>query len=189
MTTKFALASIFSLALGFSALADGPLTVTPSNNADTYKLIYKGAEAGRVTVTILNDDKQTVFTEVLRNVSSFVRPYNFKGLSEGQYFIKVEDKSGSHIEEIKVSRSSTSIRVRELANEDQKFIMTVINNKNEKVSVRIYESQKGLLYETEMEVNGASSILYNLSALSVDPTAVIFFEVSTSTGKVETAMF
>jgi hypothetical protein len=189
MTTKIALISFFSLALGFSALADGPLTVTPSANADTYKLTYKAAEAGKVTVTILNNDKQTVFTEVLRNVSSFVRPYNFSGLSEGQYFIKLEDKNGSHIEEIKVSRSSTSIRVRELANENQKFIMTVINNKNEKVSVRIYESQKGLLYETEMEVNGASSVLYNLAALSIDPTAVIFFEVSTSTGKVETAMF
>jgi hypothetical protein len=188
MTTRIALVSFFSLALGFTALADGPLTVTPSANADTYKLTYKTAEAGKVTVTILNEKNQTVFSEVLKNVSSFVRPYNFSGLSEGQYSIKVEDKSGSHIEKIKFSRPTTTIRVRELANDNQKFVLTVINNKSEKVNVRIYENEKGLLYEGQIEVNGTSSTLYNLSALAISPTTIIFFEVSTSE-KVETSMF
>ena len=87
MTAKIALLSIFSLTLFTSVLAVDPVTVTPSANAETYKLTYQGDETGKVTVSILDENNRTVFTEVLRDVTSFVRPYNFSELAEGQYSI------------------------------------------------------------------------------------------------------
>lgn len=189
MTAKIALLSIFSLTLSASVLAVDPVTVTPSANAETYKLTYKGDETGKVTVSILDENNRIVFTEVLRDVTSFVRPYNFSELAEGQYSIKVVDKNGSHVEKISYMRSKTTIRVRELDNDSQKFVVTVINSKAERISVRIFENQKGLVYEGDIEVNGTQSILYNLSNLNINSSGIILFEVATSNGKVETAIF
>jgi hypothetical protein len=55
--------------------------------------------------------------------------------------------------------------------------------------VRIYDNAKGLVHEQEIEVNGNYGLIFNLSKVRSSEKSIVMFEVSTSAGQVQTAMF
>jgi hypothetical protein len=156
-----------------------------------YSVNYKTAEVGKVKVSIFNSENKMIFTEVLNNIGSFKRPYNFSELTEGEYTIVVADKNGNQVEKVNYLKNKITslVTVAQVANADHKYKLNVANNGTEVVSVRIYDNVKGLLYEESMEVTGNHSMIYNLSKVKPAPNAIIIFEVVTSNGKTETVMF
>ena len=70
----------------FARRADNPgaaAGMAVVKNGTTFKLYYKGTQQMDVKVSILDATNKIVFTEVLRKVEGFVRPYNFSNLPEG----------------------------------------------------------------------------------------------------------
>jgi hypothetical protein len=74
-------------------------------------------------------------------------------------------------------------------NEDHKYVLNVVTNEKENVSVRIFDNLNGLIHKQEIEVNGNYGLLYNLSKVKSSSTAVITFEITTESGKVVTTTF
>jgi hypothetical protein len=187
--------SVFTFAFLMSAVvtfADTPssLAVVPVTSQGIYKVYYKSAEASRVRVSIYGERNELVFTEVLSNVTAFVRPYNFSELAEGQYTIVLEDKNGQQVEKVNyvVNRVNSVIRVTEVANSSNKYCLNVVNDGAENVSVKIYDANQ-LLHEEVIAVKGQYGIIYNLNKVVRTPGNNLTFEVVTSSGAVKSVTF
>jgi hypothetical protein len=68
--------------IGLAAFAENPsaFSVT-SAETGVFTVMYKRPETGKVKLSIYNDHNKLVFAEVLSNVGSFIRPYNFNELA------------------------------------------------------------------------------------------------------------
>src|SRR5688572_16015049 len=58
-------------------------TVKESKNS-VFKVQYVSEQKGTVEVTILNKQNEIVFSEAISSTGSFIRPYNFSNLTEGE---------------------------------------------------------------------------------------------------------
>lgn len=192
MKSKISVLAFAFLMSAVAAFADAPfsLAVVPATNQGVYKVYYKAAEASRVRVSIYGERNELVFTEVLNNVSSFVRPYNFSELAEGQYTIVLEDKNGQQVEKVNygVSHITSTIRVTEVPNTTSKYCLNVVNDGAEDVSVKIYDANQ-LLHQEVIPVKGQYGIIYNLSKVVRTPSGNLTFEVVTSSGVVKSVTF
>lgn len=182
----FVLVSFMSVA----AVADSPasLSVT-STDASVYNVVYKASEAGKVKVSIYTKRNQLVFSEVLNNVTSFKRPYNFSQLEEGEYTIVLEDKNGKQVETVNYTTSKiiSVINVKKLADNDNKYVLNVITNKAQDVFVKIYDGKNTLIYVQTLEVSGYFGLIYDLSKVK-STNEPLTIEVSTASGQVESVV-
>lgn len=173
----------------FAAQAATPtLLVKAADKASVFNIHYNSAESSSVRVSILDGKNQTVFTEVLANVTSFVRPYNFSELNEGEYTIVVEGKNGKQAEKInyEAQKVTSYIHVMAMAGQSNKFLLSIANNGEESVMVRIYGQRAELLHEQRLNVTGGFSQIYDLNKVKA---AGVTFEVATAGGKVHTITF
>lgn len=177
--------------LSVTAFADAPasVAVTSSANTSIYNVFYKAEVAGDVKVSILDKNKNLIFTETFTNVASFKRPYNFSQLSEGQYTIVIEDKSGKKVEEVNhaLSKVESFIRVNKLANAEGKYVLNVTSTGAEDVYVKISNGST-VLHEQKIVVDKTFGLIYNLSQLK-NKVGEITFEVVTESGKTTFAAF
>lgn len=183
---------LFAFALlSVTAFADAPASVAviSSVNTSVYNVFYKAEVAGDVKVSILDKNKNLIFTETFTNVASFKRPYNFSQLSEGQYTIVIEDKSGKKTEEVnyELSKVESFIRVNKVANAEGKYILNVTSTGAEDVYVKISNGST-ILHEQKIVVDKTFGLIYNLSQLK-NKVGEITFEVVTESGKTTVAAF
>jgi hypothetical protein len=190
---KFNVLVIVCALVSASALADAPasLSVIPASTGSVYNVHYKTSEAGKVKVSIFNNSNQLVFSEVLNNVGSFVRPYNFSQLAEGEYTIILEDKNGRQVQKVNytLEKVTTFIKVVELAGVENKYILNISNSGTEDVTVKIYDNTDALLHEQTVQVTGSFGVVYNLYKVKPYPNAKITFEISTEGGVTKTITF
>ena len=192
MKSKFNSLFIAFVMMSFAAVAASPalLSVTASTAASVFNINYKMVEKGTVNISIYDKSNELVFTEVLIDVKSFVRPYNFSELPEGEYTIVVADKNGKQAEKVNYTLSNifSAISVSEVANEENKYILNVTNNGTENVEVKIYDNLQTLLHVQTVNVTGSFGLIYNLNKVKSTSSSVTF-EVTTNSGKIERITF
>ncbi len=107
MKSKFNVLVFACILSSFATSANSPasMKVTSSPSASVFNITYRSQEEGKVTISIYNKKNQLVFTEKIQHVVSFIRPYNFSKLGEGEYTIEVSDKHGKQVEKINFSRT------------------------------------------------------------------------------------
>jgi hypothetical protein len=133
-------------------------------SANGVKVFYKGSKAGTIKVTISNSMGQNIYQETMRNVESFMRPYNLTSISEGEYNIEIVSSEGKQVEKFlygknKVEKLMNLVRVKDT----QKYVLTVANkNANDKLKISIYDEQYRLLYQGNEEISGDFAKIYNL---------------------------
>ncbi|MBX2966617.1 MAG: hypothetical protein KF845_10755 [Cyclobacteriaceae bacterium] len=186
---KFNLIIAF-LAASIQIFASSPTTmaVMPNETTGIYKVVYQGLETGKVKTTILNSKQQVVFSEVITNVASFIRPYNFNGMEAGEYTIVLEDKFGKQVEKVsyKKNKIESTIHVAKLTKENGKFLLTAVNNGTETIRVNIYDSREALLYTRQEIVTGEFALVYNLNGVR---SSSIRFEIIDNTGKITSVAY
>jgi hypothetical protein len=183
---------LFAFALlSVSAFAEAPasVAVVSAPNTGVYNVYYRTAVAGEVKVSIKNSSNKVVFTEVLSNVASFKRPYNFSQLPHGEYTIVIEDKNGKKVEQVNytLSKIESNIRVSRVANTTDKYVVNVTSTGAEDVYVKI-SSGSTVLHEQTILVDKSFGLIYNLSQLK-SKGGNITFEVITESGTSKVAAF
>ena len=192
MKSKINALVIACVMMSFAAVAASPVTMSvTTSSASVFKINYKTAEVGTVKISIYDNNNQLVFVEVLNNVASFVRPYNFTEMSEGEYTIVVATKNGKQAEKVNysVSKVESVISVSEVANAENKYMLNVTNNGTEEVYVRIFNNENILVHEQSVQATGSFGLIYNLNKLKSTTESNVTFEVSTSSGKFEKITF
>ncbi len=132
------------------------------------KLFYKAGKESNVKVTIIDAEDKIVFTEEIKHVEGFMRPYNFSNLPEGDYTFELVDHSGKKIEKIsyrngKIERLANLIQI---VSEGDKYLLTIPNKGKGIFDVKIYDTAGNLLYTHAEEADGDFAKVYNLSKVS-----------------------
>jgi hypothetical protein len=148
----------------------------------TFKLYYKGAEQADVKISILNGRNNVVFSETLKKVEGFVRPYNFSKLPEGEYTIQISDKFGRQIEKItyKQEKPEALAHLLKVAGSEAKYLLTVSSRGESDVTVRIYDNTNSVIYNKTEIVSSDFARIYNLEGIGGEFT----FEVSDAKGTI-----
>jgi len=177
---------LFSTAV-FANTTPIKMLVVSDATRGVYKVVYRNAESGKVKVSIYTGSHELVFSETIANVESFVRPYNFSNLSQGAYTIVVEDKNGKTEEKVDYffKKVESEVEVTKIANESNKYLLSVENRETDLIQVRIIDQNSNLLHEQSMTVNGKFSVIYNLNQVK----GAVSFQVTGSNGNVKTIDF
>jgi hypothetical protein len=182
---------LLALVLCFAANASAPasLTITPDTQGGVFNVLYKTAMSGKVKISILDNHNEVVFTEVLNNVASFKRPYNFNELTAGEYTIVVENKNGRYEEKVNHLQNpvKTFLKVGKIS--DTRYTVNVTSTGTEDVTLRIYDNVSGLVHEQSFIIDGGYGLIYNLSKVKSSPESIVIFEISTASGDFQTQMF
>ncbi len=187
MKTKSIVLSVMMVLVSVFAFASDPsnsqLVVLNTNTAGVFKVIYHQPGQNSVAFKVYNEQGDIVFADYIRSSNGFIRPLNFLGMESGAY--KVELKSGNQVTEqmITYSTASTeenvidgivkSIHVSKLAGEN-KYLLAISNQGTNRVNVRIFNGNKEMVYNKNMNINGDLGVVYSLKQLVGTPT----FEVS-----------
>ena len=157
-----------------------PVGVSVIKAGTTFKVFYQGAQSGTVKVSIANGKGDIVFSETMRKIENFMRPYNFSSLPAGEYTITIVDGNGKRSHNITHSvqsneRAASLSRLRD----GGKYLLTVPNVGQEALTVKIFDASNGLLYSNTEVIDGNFAKLYNLLHVS----GAITFEISDESGK------
>ncbi len=165
------LASVLLCTLVFARGIDGPVkgsSVAITNNIGStlYKVYYKSERLGNVKVSILDEKGYTLFDETMNKVDGFLRPYNFVGLPEGQYTVKVEDENGKMVEKVnyKSGRVEKLIHVQKLAGEE-KYMLSISSPIPEDVFIYIFDEKDNLIHNEIQSIKGEFAQIYNLKGI------------------------
>jgi len=155
----------------FARRMENPSTangVAVVKSGTTFKLYYKSEQQSDVKVSILNSSNKVVFSEVLKKVGGFVRPYNFSNLPEGDYSIEIADKNGRQVERINYQNSSTEklAHLLKISGSEGKYLLTLSNKEANDITVRIYDDSNNIIYNQTEEIDGDFAKLYNLEKFS-----------------------
>ena len=136
--------TIFSTAL-FANNIDNPNAATGMaimKNGTTVKLFYKGTKQTDVKVSIYNAANALVYSETIKNVDGFVRPYNFTNLEEGEYSIELLGENGRQVERViyKLGKVQKLANVMHVTGEPNKYILTVANKGQDVLTIKIHGS-------------------------------------------------
>ena len=188
MKAKLTLLVLLTVLSTATFATEGVKKATRSSNIEVVKkgetifnLIYKGSPS-LVSVTILNENGEKVFTEKINKLEGFSRPYNFEALPYGTYTFIVEDEFGSMNDDVSFERAKNLVALPVLIKcnatslKENGYILTIVNNEPRVATVRIFDAQKKLLYEKEEFISGNFSKLYNLS--KVDTSFSIEVEIN-----------
>jgi len=165
------------------------VTVQSDMGSGIFNLVYKTKSTvpGTVQVSILDSNGKTVFTESIIKTLSFARPYNFNDQSTGDFTLVVEDKEGKIEKKItySIKKVESMIEVSKIANASDKYMLRIVNHDDDQIHVKILDSDKNVLHEESITVNGKYAVVYNLRKFKTSPT----FEVSGSNGVLKTFSF
>jgi hypothetical protein len=163
------LAGVLLCTLVFARGIDGPIkgssvAVTNVIGSTLYKLYYKSEKKGTVKISIIDEKGRSIFDETMKKVDGFLRPYNFEGLPEGQYSIKVEDENGKTVEKVnyKSGRVEKLIGVHKLVGEN-KYLLSIASPKPEDVFIYIFDDNDNLVYNEIQSIKGEFAQVYNLN--------------------------
>ena len=165
-------ASVLACTLVFARGIDGPIkgsssvAVTNSAGSKLYKVYYKAAQPVKVKISVISDNGNTIFAETFKKVDGFLRPYNFDGLPEGQYTIKVEDEYGKTVEKVNYNsgRVEKTIQVHKLKDEN-KYVLSISSPKPEDVFIYIFDEEGNLVHNEIQSIKGDFAQVYNLKQM------------------------
>jgi hypothetical protein len=178
--------------LTFARRLDAPAAAAASGMAvmktgSIFKVYYKGPKENTVKVMILNNDREVIYKEIVKNTAGFARPYNFSNLPEGEYTIEVNDESGTRIERVSYHTGAVQklAHLSRLNGDAERFLLTVSNKESENLEIKIYNEDQTLVYSGNEKIKGDFAKIYNLEKI----TGKVSFEISDDKGVTKTLRY
>jgi len=161
-----------------------------TNNGANVKLFYKSNTPSKVVVSIFDANHKLVFSETLRDVEGFARPYNFSDLSEGAYSIEVNDGASRFSKQVIYKKdtrtqSDAVARLAKVNGENGKYILSIPKGAHKAVTVKIYNDGDRLTYTAKEELNGDFAKVYNTKSFG----SKVSFELLDAEGKVISVLY
>jgi hypothetical protein len=143
------------------------VSVTNSAGSSLVKVLYKAEQSGSVKISIFNEDKDLIFSESLRSVNGFVRPYNFDGLPAGLYTVQLEDKEGMRSKQIdytagKIEKHVSIVKL----TEPGKYLLSINSKASDRISVNVYNENSELIHSQMKDVEHSFAEVLNLKDIN-----------------------
>lgn len=174
-----ALMIISRIALAGEVNAPKATNTSVTMKGEVVKIFYRSENADRVKVTIYDGAKKAVFTEEIKNKSSFVRPYNLENLPYGEYIIVLEDKNGRTEEHVTFSKPSAEVQANIIKIRDSRKALVTLYSKGEaEVTYSVLDIYNNVLFSKTQKVNGQAAQSFNLEKVR----GAVTIQVSDSRG-------
>lgn len=178
--TVLALVAVFASALTF-ATNPSKMAVIGQENSGTFKVIYQGETAGKVTLKVYNSNNEEIFAETINGLNGFIRPLNFEGLKSGVYTIEINDANGKQVQKVSFSANDHKIAAKETSItgvhvsrlRDGKYLVSVANQGAEKINIRIFDINNNLVYDEYHTATNGLGLVYNLKEVAGTPVFMI----------------
>jgi len=143
------------------------VAVTNSTGSSLFKLYYTANVAGDVKVSIVSSKGKVVFSETIKKIKGFIRPYNFNGLDVGEYAIHIENAAGKKIEKIYYGAGKIDKLVNVVKLADQgKYLFTVKSRTADNVNVNIYDANNQLIHTQRKFIDKDFAEVFNLKNIN-----------------------
>jgi hypothetical protein len=151
----------------FAGNTDEPVkpisTAVIRKSSAVFALIYTAPAPGRVRVSIVNERKQTVFSEAIPETDGFIRQYNFSSLPEGEYSFILECGGLKRIEKVSYRNDPPPVNMMVTRLVDSnRFLVSGWKLGDNTVSVRIYGSNGELLHREFRKVKDSFARVYRI---------------------------
>lgn len=143
-------------------------------NGSVFHLLYKANRQSDVRVSIIDDRKNLVYTEVLKRMDGFNRPYNLNGLPSGKYTFEVEDSSGISSKDVVIGgrKNELAFHVERVHGAEGKILLMV--GKSSKGFSMHFEDKNGRKLYSEREIiDGDFARVYNFSKVKGEVSVVV----------------
>lgn len=163
------------------------LAVVPVKGSEIFKVIYKGESFGKVKLNIYNATGTMILSQTMNGVDGFICPVNFTGLTSGEYTIELIDATGKKVEKVVYApqQNIKRVNVSRIANEENKYILSIANSGSEFINLKIYDSNENLIHEESKTIDGNFAQVYKLTDKSSSHT----FQVTDNAGNTKTIKF
>ncbi|MBX2898377.1 MAG: hypothetical protein KF775_01935 [Cyclobacteriaceae bacterium] len=156
----------FATSKDVPASAEG-VVVTHATGSSVFKVYYKALAANDVKVYVFDSNGRQIFSETLKKITAFVRPYNLTGLSAGTYKVVVKDRQNSVEEEFYYSAGKVTKHINILKmTEPGKYLLSVQSETADKVNLNIYDKEQRLVHSQVYDVNKAFAEVLNLKNIN-----------------------
>lgn len=188
MKTKLIVSALVAaLITGVAVAADpvGPkVAIIHQKEAGVFKVIYEGAQVGKVNLRVADQSGVILFRETISNVDGFIRPVNLKNLEAGVYTIEVSDSFGKFTQKVTnaAAKPESVFHLAKISGENR-YLLSV--TKGDEINVKIFDGLNNLVHNESLSVNGNLGLVYNLKDVSGVPT----FEVKDNAGNVKVIRF
>lgn len=187
------LVSVFTFA---NKSTDSQLEVVAQQSKSILKVIYQGASNGKALLKVYNQSGEVVFVDRIFTEKGFIRPLNFTGMEKGTYKIEVSTSQGTSVKSVEygateetkavVTANETSsikaVHIAKLTTEG-KYLISISNQGENKVTVRVYDGNKTLLSNKKMTINGNYGVVYNLKDVAGTPSIEVIDQAGNITVK------
>jgi hypothetical protein len=150
---------------------------------NTYNLKYKAVKAMDVSISIVNEDGESIYMETIKNTNGFIRPYNFFELDKGVYTIEIADQAGVHKELVDFGQAKV-INILKLSGEDR-YLVSASGEGKEVIVVNIYDGLDNLIRRDIASTDGNFGQKYKLDNIN----GPVKFEVTSENGAIKTAKY
>jgi len=127
-----------------------------------YKLVYPVRSKEMVNIKIYDQKNQLVFSDRIKNLNGFIRPYDLSYLPDGNYKFMIRSTSGFITRDIvhKAAENDLRISIEETgANDSYKLIVKGVSRNP--VSVDIYNKEVGLVFKENIKIGKDFSRIYS----------------------------
>jgi hypothetical protein len=133
-------------------------------DSEHVNVIYKADKPSNVEVAIYNNRRELQFSEVIKRVDNFNRPYDLSKLAKGEYTIVVKQNGEELIEKLTLKEEVSPLlaQVIKLKGNDNRYLLTVADRKSSSITVKIFNTENELVYEKEEPIQGEYSRVFNL---------------------------
>lgn len=187
------LVSVFTFA---NKSTDSQLEVVAQQSKSILKVIYQGASNGKAVLKVYNQAGEVVFMDRIFTEKGFIRPLNFSGMEKGTYKIEVSTSQGTSVKSVEYGAteetkavvtgndvaSIKSVHIAKLASEG-KYLISIANQGENKVTVRVYDGNKALLSNRKMSIHGNYGVVYNLKDVVGTPSIEVIDQAGNITVK------
>lgn len=138
------------------------------------KVIYQGASQAPVNLALLDAEGDEVFHEKIVSTHGFIRPYNFSGLTKGNYQLHVADPNGEYWEEVyfegewKTRHAEVKPYnglVSKLTGSENKYLVAVPCRFLKEFAVQVYDRNEELIFSESQKIEHDFAKVYNLKNL------------------------
>jgi len=138
------------------------------------KLFYKAPEQSTVRVTIYNSIGNLVYSETLKEVDGFMRPYNFDKMPYGDYRIVVNNGSSRRTEHVHYSLEGIAHMASMVRLEDgKKYLLVVPNRSDDRLTISVTNDRGDTLHTSKHELQGDFSTVLNVEDLDGNFTVTV----------------
>lgn len=164
----------------FTAVFAGNATDAPEpgfsilKNGSVIHLLYKSSTPSNVRVTIIDEKNNLVYTEVLKRIDGFNRPYNMNSLPLGKYTFEVEDYSGISRKNVVIGPKKNDMAVHvERVHGTEGKILLMVGKSSKGFTMRLEDKFGRKLYSESKTIDSDFASVYNFSKVRGEVSVVV----------------